>query len=119
MPSQSTITDNDKSKIKSVVPTKILAAALVRLYYSYPQPDKWCYTGLEGALVFTLDKSDGAHRFKLIDIEDTRGILWEHELYENFEYNSENEFFHSFEGDVSCVSRHVLITDLTVFYRHA
>ena len=101
MPSQSTITDDDKTKIKSVVPTKIMAGALVRIYYSYPQPDKWSYTGLQGALVFTFDNP--AYHFKLVDLEGNRGILWEHELYENLEYNSENEFFHSFEGDVSCV----------------
>ena len=99
----STITDNDKSKIKGVVLTKIWAATLARIYYSYPQPNKWCYTGLQGALVFTRDKSDGAYHFKLVDLEGTRGILWNHELYENFEYYSENSFFHSFEGDVSCV----------------
>lgn len=103
MPSQSTINDDDKAKIKGVVPTKILAASLARIYYSYPQPNKWCYAGLQGALVFTLDKSDGAYHFKLVDLEGTRGILWDHELYENLEYNSENNFFHSFEGDVSSV----------------
>ena len=103
MPSQSTIADDDKARIKGVVPTKIFAAALVRIYYSYPQPNKWCYTGLQGALVFTFDKSNGAHRFKLVDLEGTRGILWDHEMYENLEYNSENNFFHSFEGDVSYV----------------
>jgi hypothetical protein len=100
MPSPSTITDDHRKKIKAVVPTKILAASLARIYYSYPQPNKWCYTGLQGALVFTLD---GTYQFKLVDMEGTKGILWQHELYENLEYNSENSFFHSFEGDVSCV----------------
>ena len=113
MPSQSTISDDDKAKIKNVVSTKIIAAALARVYYAYPQPSKWSYTGLEGALVFTLDKSDGAHRFKLVDLDDTKGIIWEHELYKDLEYNSDNSFFHSFEGDVSCVSPFVLNTDLT------
>ena len=51
-----TISDNDKAKKFS---TKILAAALVWLY---PQPEKWSYTVLQGALVFNLDKSDGARR---------------------------------------------------------
>ena len=103
MPSQSTISDTDRAKIKAVVPTKILAGALVRLYYSHPQPEKWSYTGLQGALVFTFDKSDGAHHFKLVDLDENKGILWEHELYENLQYNSDNDFFHSFEGDVSFV----------------
>ena len=43
------------------------------------------------------------HRFKLVDLDENKGILWEHELYENLQYNSNNDFFHSFEGDVSCV----------------
>ena len=101
MSPQPTITDDDKSKIKAVVPVKILAAALVRIYYSYPQPNKWSYTGLQGALVFTFDKSNGAHHFKMVDLEGSKGVLWEHELYDDLEYDPENDFFHSFEGDVS------------------
>lgn len=103
MSPQSTITDDDKTKIKAVVPVKIMSAALVRIYYSYPQPKKWNYTGLQGALVFTFDKSNGAHHFMMVDLEGTKGVLWEHELYDDFEYIPENDFFHSFEGDVSCV----------------
>ena len=103
MLSQPTITDDDKAKIKGVVPTKIFAAALARIYYAYPQPDKWCYTGLQGALVFTFNKSDNTYYFKMVDLEGTRGILWEHELYQDLEYRTESNFFHSFEGDVSCV----------------
>jgi neural Wiskott-Aldrich syndrome protein len=104
MPSQATIADDDKAKIKAFVPTKIFSAALVRIYYTYPQPNKWCYTGLQGALVFTFDKSDDAFHFKMVDLEGTRGILWEHEVYKNLEYNVENSFFHSFEGDVCLTS---------------
>lgn len=103
MSPQSTITDDDKSTIKAVVPAKILAAALVRIYYSYPQPNKWNYTGLQGALVFIFDKSNGAHHFKMVDLEGTKGVIWEHEFYNDLQYDPENEFFHCFEGDVSCV----------------
>ena len=95
-----TISDNDKAKINAVVPTKILAAALVWLY---PQPEKWSYTVLQGALIFNLDKSDGARRTSFQVDRFGWSILWEHELYENLQYNSNNDFFHSFEGDVSCV----------------
>jgi Wiskott-Aldrich syndrome protein len=108
MPSPPTIADNDRDKIKAVVHTKIYSAALARIYYTYPQPNKWSYTGLQGALVFTLDKSDGTFHFKIVDLEGTRGILWEHELYKDLEYNNESNFFHSFEGDVCLipVSKH-------------
>ena len=103
MTSPSTITDDDKAKIKAVVPTKILAATMVRIYYSYPQPNKWNYTGIQGALVLTFEKSYSAHHFMMVDLEGNKGIIWEHELYDDFEYHPENDFFHSFEGDVSCV----------------
>ena len=103
MSPQSTITDDDKAKIKGVIRVKIFAAALVRIYYSHPQPDKWNYTGLQGALVFTFDKSNGEHHFKMVDLEGNKGVIWEHELYDDLEYEPESSFFHSFEGDVSRV----------------
>lgn len=34
--------------------------------------------------------------------QGTRGIIWEHELYNNFVLNQDRTFFHTFEGDVSC-----------------
>lgn len=103
MPSQSTITADEKVKIKSAITTKIFSATLARIYYAYPQPEKWSYAGLQGALVFTLDNSNNTYYFKMVDLDGTRGILWEHELYEDLEYNRERNFFHSFEGDVSSV----------------
>jgi len=103
MPSQSTLTADEKAKIKNAIPNKIFYAALARVYYAHPQRNKWSYAGLQGALVFTLDQSNNVYHFKMIDLDGTRGILWEHELYDNFEYNQERNFFHSFEGDVSCV----------------
>ena len=41
------------------------------------------------------------HNFQLVDLTGTRGIIWEHELYEEFEYFQDRPFFHSFAGDVS------------------
>ena len=114
MPSPSTITDDDKDKIKAVVPTKVLSATLARIYYAHPQPNKWSYTGLQGALVFNYDRSDDTFHFKMVDLEGTGGLLWKHELYQNLEYNVENKFFHSFEGDVSCVQPLTLNIGLTV-----
>lgn len=105
MSPQSTITDDDKAKIKAEIPSPIkkLAAALVRIYYSHPEPKKWNYAGIQGALVFTFDKSNGEHHFKMVDLEEDKGVIWEHELYDDLEYNVESDFFHSFEGDVSRV----------------
>jgi Wiskott-Aldrich syndrome protein len=104
MPSQSTINADEKAKIKYAIPTssnKIFFAAMARIYYAYPQPDKWSYAGLQGALVFALEHSNNTYHFKMVDLDGTRGVLWDHELYSNFEYNHERTFFHSFEGDVS------------------
>ena len=39
--------------------------------------------------------------FQLVDLSsDTRGIIWEHELYEGFEYFQDGPF-HTFAEDVS------------------
>lgn len=102
MPTQSLNTD-EKAKIKSAIPpssNKIFGAALARVYYAYPQPDKWSYAGLQGALVFAKDNSNNAFFFKMVDLDGTRGVIWEHELYEDLEYNPDRAFFHSFAGDV-------------------
>ena len=55
--------------------------------------------GMQGALAFVKDQQ-GVFNFKLVDLSGTRGIIWEHELYEGFEYFQDRPFFHSFAGDV-------------------
>lgn len=104
MPAQSTLTSDEKSKVKAAIPAnanKIHTAALARIYYAYPQPNEWSYAGLQGALAFVTDKSRNALFMKMVDLAGTRGIIWEHELYEGFEYFQDRPFFHSFAGDVS------------------
>jgi WH1 domain len=106
MPSSSTISANEKSLVRSVIPspTKILAASLARIYFAYPDPNSWSYGGLQGALVLAADRSRGAHFFCLVDLVGSRGVLWEHELYKDFEYNEDRAFFHTFAGDVRATS---------------
>lgn len=109
MPAQSTLSTDDKNKVKAAIPNssnKIFTAALVRIYYAYPEPDKWSYAGLQGALALSKDNLKNTITFKLVDLNGTRGVIWEHELYDGFEYYSDRPFFHSFAGDVSRV--HVL-----------
>jgi Wiskott-Aldrich syndrome protein len=104
MPSQSALSADEKSKVKSTLANssqKILTATLARIYFAYPQPNQWSYGGLQGALAFTLDSSKQAFMLTLVDITGTRGVIWEHELYEGFDYNQDRPFFHSFAGDVS------------------
>ena len=102
MPSK-TLTPEEKSKITSAIPSsfnKILAATPARIYFAYPQRDKWSYSGLQGVLTFTFDQSQDTFVLKLVDFIGTRGVIWHHELYAQFEYHKDRPFFHSFAGDV-------------------
>ena len=104
MPTSSTLSSSDKTRIKSNIPPaqfKILTATLARIYYAYPNPQKWSYTGLQGGLAFAKDVKTGAYFFKLVDMQGTRGVIWEHEMPLEEEYSKDRGFFHSFAGDVS------------------
>ena len=48
--------------------------------------------------------------FRLVDLTGTRGVIWEHELYQGFEYNADRAYFHSFAGDVSGLSSGIQIS---------
>jgi hypothetical protein len=104
MPAQTTLTLDEKNKIKNAIPgssNKIFSAALARVYYAYPDPHRWSYTGLQGAMVLSKDDNNNTLNFKVIDTDGTRGVIWEHELYHDFELYKDRNFFHSFPGDVS------------------
>jgi neural Wiskott-Aldrich syndrome protein len=104
MPAKSTLSDDEKNKVRSALPAptyKIHTAALVRLYYAYPNPNEWSYSGLQGALALAKDGSKaGVLSLALVDLDGTRGVVWSHELYAGFEYFQDRPFFHSFAGDV-------------------
>lgn len=111
MPSQTTLNGDDKAKVKSALitpTTKILTAVLARIYYAYPQPGQWSYAGLQGALALVNDKQKGCFSLKMVDLAGTRGVIWEHEFYEGFDYFQDRPFFHSFAGDVS----HLGVSDI-------
>ncbi|PCH38971.1 WH1-domain-containing protein, partial [Wolfiporia cocos MD-104 SS10] len=102
MPSTSTLNNDEKSKVKAAIPTasnKIHTAALARIYYAHPQPSEWSYAGLQGALALVHDKSKNSLFMRMVDLAGTRGVIWQHELYEGFEYFQDRPFFHSFAGD--------------------
>jgi hypothetical protein len=71
------------------------------VYFAHPQPNRWSYGGLQGALAFVKDTKTNYFSFKLMDLNGLKGIIWEHALYEGFEYVEDKPFFHSFAGDVS------------------
>ena len=106
MPAQSSLSEEDISKLRSAIPksgNNILYATLARIYFAHPQPNRWSYGGLQGALAFVKDISTDLFSFRLVDLDGTRGVIWRHELYDGFDYFLDRPFFHSFPGDVSYV----------------
>ena len=94
------LTTPDKEKIKRTIPkasNKIIDATVARLYIAYPDPTKWVYTGLMGAIALVDDLVGHTFFLKLVDITGHRGVLWDQELYVDFEYNQDRKFFHTFE----------------------
>ncbi|KAG1643457.1 hypothetical protein G6F44_003817 [Rhizopus delemar] len=91
----------DKNIVRKAVPTsKIFTAAVARLHVASPDPSQWTYSRIWGAAVFCLDKSKNNSFFiRIVDLEREAGVIWEQELYNNFEYAQDAPFFHSFETD--------------------
>lgn len=102
MPSTSYLTSSEKSLIKKSAPTssgdKIHTAAICRIYYAYPDPSRWSYSGLSGAIVFGWGQGGGW--LKLVDLAGTRGVIWEHRVVEEMPYYQDRTFFHTFPSDV-------------------
>ncbi|KDN43029.1 hypothetical protein RSAG8_06352, partial [Rhizoctonia solani AG-8 WAC10335] len=102
MPAASTITATEKATVKQHLPsgtTKIHTATIARVYYAHPNPNEWSFSGIQGALAFVSDKVRGGFWWRVVDLQGTRGIIWEHEVYEPMLYTQDRPFFHSFAGD--------------------
>ncbi|GAA5874194.1 hypothetical protein JCM16303_005768 [Sporobolomyces ruberrimus] len=101
MPSNSTLTSSEKSLIKKHGPTgsgdKIHAAAIGRIYYAYPDPAKWSYSGISGAVAFGWGQGGGW--LKVIDLAGTRGNIWQHAIVQDMAYYQDRTFFHTFPSD--------------------
>ncbi|KAI9044940.1 WASP family protein [Aspergillus affinis] len=97
----SILNDSDKETVKRMVPkpaNKILAVAVARLYVAHPDPQRWTYTGLQGAVVLANDLVGRTFWLKLVDVSPAgRGVIWDQEIFENFQYNQDRTFFHTFE----------------------
>ncbi|RSH79746.1 Wiskott-Aldrich syndrome protein 1 [Apiotrichum porosum] len=94
---------DDKAKVKKAIPTssssnKIITAAVARVYTARPNSG-WNYSGATGALVFVADKNRGGLWFRVVDLTSHNGVIWEHELPNEIEYNQDKPFFHSWAGD--------------------
>lgn len=67
----SILNDADKEIVKRFVPkqsNKIQAVAVARLYVAHPDPRKWTYTGLQGAVVLANDLVGNTYWLKMVDI---------------------------------------------------
>ncbi|KAG7291632.1 hypothetical protein NEMBOFW57_001651 [Staphylotrichum longicolle] len=97
----SILNDDDRETVKRFVPkqtNKIHAVAVARLYVAYPNRSKWTYTGLQGAVVLANDLVGNTYWVKMVDISPgNRGVIWDQEIYENWNYNQDRVFFHTFE----------------------
>ncbi|KAJ5402154.1 uncharacterized protein N7487_008050 [Penicillium crustosum] len=97
----SILSDADKETVKRNVPkpaNKILAVAVARLYVAYPDGQKWTYTGIQGAVVLCNDLVGRTFWLKIVDVSPAgRGVIWDQEIYDNFSYNQDRTFFHTFE----------------------
>jgi len=122
MPTTSSLSAEEKAKVKSSVSSsdKIFFATVARIYYAYPQRNKWSYTGIQGGLAFTHDTKHNTVHFKVVDLDGTRGVIWEHELYDNFEFYQDRPYLHSFAGDVKFFPPLlILLPSLTFLFRNA
>ena len=67
----SILNKDEKQIVKRAVPNSsnnIITVAVGRLYVAYPNPKKWTFTGLSGAIVFSEDLVGNTFFFKLVDV---------------------------------------------------
>ncbi|KAI7868337.1 hypothetical protein BDF14DRAFT_1795510 [Spinellus fusiger] len=100
MSSATLSTAQDKNAVRKALPTsKILMAAVARLYVANPDPNQWTYTGHWGAAAFCKDQNrNNAYFIRIVDMSSTT-VCWEQELYEDFDYVKEQPYFYTFETD--------------------
>ncbi|KAM7208902.1 hypothetical protein V8F20_000780 [Naviculisporaceae sp. PSN 640] len=103
----SILSDDDKETVKRFVPkqtNKIQAVAVARLYVAYPNRSRWTYTGLQGAVVLANDLVGNTYWIKMVDISPgNRGVIWDQEIFDTWNYNQDRVFFHTFELE-ECVA---------------
>lgn len=82
---------------------------MAKIYRSLPGSIEWEPLTKAGGLLFLRDGTSGSDLMflRLVDIDKQEqskqadfDVLWEHELYLNFDYHKEKPYFYSFESDV-------------------
>ncbi|ORX62970.1 WH1-domain-containing protein [Hesseltinella vesiculosa] len=101
MPSVTLASSEDKATVKKALNTsRIVTAAVARLYIAYPNTSSWTYTDVWGAATFCKDKRKSNSFFiRIVDLEHQQGVIWEQELYQGFGYVKDRPFFHTFGTD--------------------
>jgi len=105
MHSQITLDESENAEIQKAIPAtsnKVYYAARARIYYAYPSARNWSYAGLQGAVAFVLNTSNNTFHFKMVDLDGTKRVIWDYELYDGLALNQEKSvtFFLSFEGNL-------------------
>ncbi|KAJ6151273.1 hypothetical protein N7470_007867 [Penicillium chermesinum] len=92
---------DDEAVIDRCIPKSVSkqhAKGVARLYVAYPDPMKWTYTGLQGAVVLCEDTTVPSLWLKMVDISPARrGVIWDQEIYEDFHYTMQRSFFYTFD----------------------
>lgn len=77
-----------------------MVTCIVQLYCTQPPSHSQWIKKDTGVLCFVKDNSKKNYFFRLYCLK--RGaMVWEHEIYNDMEYNASTEFLHCFEGEVS------------------
>lgn len=76
----------------------MLASVAARLYFAEKGSKQWKRIQEAAALTLNQSTRNGAYYFSLIDL-NRRTSEWSQEIYLDFKYNRDKEYFHSFEGD--------------------
>ena len=76
----------------------MFASVAARLYYAEKGSKQWKRIKEAAALTFNQSTRTGVFYFSLVDL-DRKTTEWSQEIYLDFKYYKEKEYFHSFEGD--------------------
>jgi hypothetical protein len=64
-----------------------------------PDTARWAFIGT-GAVAFMKDlRKNNAFFFRMVNLQQ-RKVIWEQELYRDFQYAQQRPFFHTFSTDV-------------------
>ncbi|EFA85844.1 Wiscott-Aldrich syndrome protein [Heterostelium album PN500] len=93
-----TLNDQERGKVSFIYGSScdVICISVARLYQG--NQGRWDYTGIEGAVSILLNRVEKTYYIRVIDLLTTKTIF-EQEIYENFEYSRQRDFFHTFEGD--------------------